>query len=115
MSIKLTIALGSIFLTACNTNREKNIYGTWTSIDNTGMNVTDEMRFEKDGNFQLTMYANGDSILRQMNGTYEIDQLGKTIKVAAMGETIEHQIINLRNDTLELLTSQNVKMRMVKK
>lgn len=49
------------------------------------MNITDKVEFNKDGSYCLTMYSNGDSIVNQLKGSYEVDKDINTITINAKG------------------------------
>ena len=108
----LIIGLSSI---SCQSNKEVDIIGSWTSsnvIDNTGMNITDKIEFNKDGSYSFTMYSNGDSIVSQLKGTYEVDKNNNTITINTNGISFQHKIIKIEEADLTIKTLHGVEMTM---
>ena len=104
----LSIIIG-LSLISCQSNRKYDITGSWTSTnvkDNTGMNITDKVEFNKDESYCLTMYSNGDSIVNQLKGSYEVDKDINTITINANGVCFQHKIIEIEKDDLTIKTSQ---------
>jgi uncharacterized protein (TIGR03066 family) len=105
----------SLSFIACQSNQNLDIIGSWTTTnvqDNTGMNITDKVDFNKDGSYVLTMYSNGDSLVSEMKGSYEIDKNKQTLIVTTSGANFKHKIIDFDKDNLKIKTSQGVEMSM---
>lgn len=105
----------SLSFMACQSNQNLDITGSWTSTsvqDNTGMNITDKVDFNTDGSYVLTMYSNGDSLVSELKGSYEIDKDKQTLIVTTNGASFKHKIIDFDKDNLKIKTSQGVEMTM---
>ena len=74
------------------------------------MNITDKVDFNTDGSYVLTMYSNGDSVVSEMKGSYEIEKDKQTLNVTTSGTNFKHKIIDFDKDNLKIKTSQGVEM-----
>lgn len=79
---------------------------------NTGMNITDKVDFNTYGSYVLTMYSNGDSLVSELKGSYEIDKDKQTLIINTNGASFKHKIIDFDKDNLKIKTSQGVEMMM---
>ena len=105
----------SFSFNACQSNQPLDITGSWTSTnvqDNTGMNITDKVDFNRDGSYFMTMYSNGDSLVSELKGSYQIDKEKQTFVVTTNGASFKHKIIDFNKDNLKIITSQGVEMTM---
>jgi uncharacterized protein (TIGR03066 family) len=105
----------SLSFIACQSNQNMDITGSWTTTstqDNTGMNITDKVDFNTDGSYVLTLYSNGDSLVSEMKGSYQIDKNKQTLSITTSGANFKHKIINFDKDYLKIKTSQGVEMSM---
>ncbi len=117
MQAKILLLIIGLSLLSCQSNKKVDIIGSWTSTnvkDDTGMNITDKVEFNKDGSYCLTMYSNGDSIVSQLKGSYVVDKDNNTITINTNGISFQHKIIELENDDLTIKTSQGIEMTMKK-
>lgn len=73
--VKLFLLL-LVFL-SCEENKNKlELTGNWKTIgieDNTGLNISDKIEFKKNGEYNLTILSNNDSIINTFKGTFKYD------------------------------------------
>lgn len=115
MKTLIKILFIAAILISCNQTSQKDIFGTWTTldiIDNTGLDIKDEVDFNKDGTYKLVMISGMDSVITQMNGTYSISNNRQELLVTTNGMTFKHTILSIEKDTIKLETESGQLIRM---
>jgi hypothetical protein len=117
MTPKILLFVSVLILSSCREMKTDEIYGKWTTIDvidNTDMNLSDRIVFSKDGNYEMVLYSNGDSVVSRLNGSFEIDHINITLNINTKDMIFSHKIIELKGDCLRIETQQGQIMRMKK-
>ncbi len=113
---KILIFSFFLFLVACNSYEEDtDIVGTWTTVntvDLSGINMTDEIDFYKDGSYKIRMYSNKDKMGSEIKGTYKLDRFNKTLTISTNGMSFQHKIIELKENSLKFVNQMEVKVEM---
>lgn len=115
MISKLISFLLCLGLVACQSNKTYDIVGSWKTTnmpDNTGLEITDKVDFNSDGSYALTLSSRGDSIVKEVKGTYVADKNSQTITITVEGAKFTHKITDLTKDQLKLKTSEGDKLIM---
>jgi hypothetical protein len=113
--MKSTFYLFILLIASCHAKINSEIEGHWTTVnvvDNTGMHITDDASFNKDGSYKLIMYSNGDSIVSELQGAYKFDQLNQTVTITTNGMTFQHKILELGKETMKIKTQQGTDVLM---
>jgi len=133
MQIRIFIfSILALLFISCDRQIElSQLKGSWiptNSIDNTGMNLSEEMTFDENGNYSGVMLSNGDSLVSEVSGEYHVDKSSKTITIKFTAifngkldlESVSDtsyviQIIELTASTLRLETPNGIIMKYKKK
>lgn len=102
--LTLSIYIFGIFImTSCS---NQFMTGNWSTVNlNTGgMNISDTIIFNRNGDYQLQMYSD-NQLVDKLRGTYELDKKKNQLKIVIGDSVIIHQIKKLTDDTLIVATN----------